>query len=269
MQMQSKEFSSVHKAQSPRPAPQKLFDGWSDELNVFARAVSSSILMPLSLVHRVPSTARSLFTLDEGQELIPASPSFDRKLGTYTLTEHIGAGTSGSNVFAAWLAASPSELVALKVLGECPTVCALPRFLREADITCRLGPHPNLVCGLESGECDGHRYLAMKLLRGQTVGALLQQRGRLEWREATRVALDVARGLSHLATRSVVHRDIKPENIMVSAYAHAYTSWPVHTHTRLHHGQPMLASSSRLPLPQQPTHRPPPSRSDAKAKAAT
>ena len=37
--------------------------------------------MPLSLVHRVPSTARSLFTLDEDEHLIPASRSFDRKIG--------------------------------------------------------------------------------------------------------------------------------------------------------------------------------------------
>ena len=80
-------------------------------------------------------------------------------------------------MFAAWLAAAPSELVAVKVLEEHPTACALPRFLREAEITCSLGPHPNLVRGLESGERDGHRYLAMTLLRGQTVGALIQQRG--------------------------------------------------------------------------------------------
>ena len=37
--------------------------------------------MPPSLVHRVPSTARSLFTLDEDEHLIPASRSFDRKIG--------------------------------------------------------------------------------------------------------------------------------------------------------------------------------------------
>ena len=47
--------------------------------------------------------------------------------------------------------AAPSELVAVKVLEEHPTACALPRFLREAEITCSLGPHPNLVRGLESG----------------------------------------------------------------------------------------------------------------------
>ena len=147
--------------------------------------------MPPSLVHRVPSTARSLFTLDEDEHLIPASRSFDRKIGACTreglntslsqsglrpplgspispprppfdsharaspwadtLTEHIGSGSSGSNVFAAWLAAAPSELVAVKVLEEHPTACALPRFLREAEITCSLGPHPNLVRGLKRG----------------------------------------------------------------------------------------------------------------------
>ena len=57
---------------------------------------------------------------------------------------------TGSNVFAAWLAAAPSELVAVTVLEEHPTACALPRFLREAALTCALA-HTHLATGVESG----------------------------------------------------------------------------------------------------------------------
>jgi serine/threonine protein kinase len=183
--------------------------------------------MPLSLVHRVPSTAHALFSLDEEEQLIPACRSLggsevEQRIGPYTVTEHIGAGASGSNVFAAWRD-SPSELVALKVLDDehTPTKCALPRFRREAEVVCGLGAHPHLVSGLDRGESDGHHYVAMKLLRGTTAHSLLHARGRLDWREATRLTLDVARGLTHLSRRCVVHRDIKPENIMVCGQGEA------------------------------------------------
>ena len=173
--------------------------------------------MTLGLVHRVPSTSRSLFSLEEC-ELIPASRSFDGKVGDYTLAEHISAGSSeansGVNIFSAWRG-SPSQLVALKVLSDKPTASALARFQREAEITCALGEHPHLAHGLKRGETDGHHYLAMALLQGQTCEALLQARGRMHWREATQLARDLARALAHLATLKIIHGDIKPENILL------------------------------------------------------
>ena len=99
--------------------------------------------MPLPLVAhvvRVPSTARSLYTLDE-HETLPSKRQ--QTVGEYTLVEHLGAGASGSNVYAATHAGC-SEVFAVKVLRavDCanPAVssCASARFAREAELTCAL-----------------------------------------------------------------------------------------------------------------------------------
>ena len=174
----------------------------------------TAVQMPLPLIARVPSTSRSLFALDENSMSPPCSRPLPLIDG-YTLTEHLGAGTSGSDVFMAHKGKDGS-LVALKVLSRKHGVaaCAVPRFIREADITCNLR-HANLVKGIEWGETPDHLYLAMDLLRGQSLEALLLDRGRLEWRMATKLALDLAKALAHLQTQGVVHRDVKPSNVQV------------------------------------------------------
>jgi serine/threonine protein kinase len=94
------------------------------------------------------------------------------------------------------------------------------RFLTEARITARL-PHPCIppvhALGLSS---DGVPYLVMKLIRGQTLDALLERR--------TSSAEDLSRFLSIFEqvcqavgfanAQGVVHRDLKPLNIMVGAF---------------------------------------------------
>ena len=184
--------------------------------------------MPLPLVSRVPSTAHSLFALDE-EVPIGNKQSSGERVGRYVLTEHIGAGSSGSNVFSATQEAGTSSErhVAIKILSATSpaTPCTLPRFHREATLTCELRGHPHLVSGIEHGESGGYHYLAMEMLRGQTLDELLGSQGRLNWREATVVALHVARALAHLDAHGIVHRDVKPENIMVSGAADAGRSW--------------------------------------------
>ena len=102
--------------------------------------------MPLPLVSRVPSTARSLFMLDEQEQTPPPSRCYP-SIASYTLLEHLGAGNSGSNVFSAEDSSNPSEPVAIKVHRGGHMAYMVPRFVREADITCELGknPHPNIT----------------------------------------------------------------------------------------------------------------------------
>jgi serine/threonine-protein kinase len=63
---------------------------------------------------------------------------------------------------------------------------------------------------------DQH-HIAMQYLRGRTLEALLHERGRLPWREAAAIAIDVLQALEHAHALGVVHRYLKPANLMVDA----------------------------------------------------
>ena len=172
--------------------------------------------MPLPLVSRIPRP-RALYTLDEDPPA-PAEAKRQQRIGRWTLVEHLGAGASGNNVFAATCAGS-TEVFAVKVLrGEgSKSACGLARFLREAALTCELA-HTHLATGVESGvDASGANVLVMKLLRGKSLEELLQDCGRLHWRTATTLILHLARALAHLHTVGIVHRDVKPENLMITA----------------------------------------------------
>jgi serine/threonine-protein kinase len=57
--------------------------------------------------------------------------------------------------------------------------------------------------------------MALELLRGRTLQAILGERGPLPWREALALVERVAEGLHHAHERGIVHRDVKPANVMV------------------------------------------------------
>ena len=88
------------------------------------------------------------------------------------------------------------------------------RFQREARIAAQL-EHPNVVPIHRVGRAGHVVYLAMKLLRGQSLSARLRTQGRLETAEVCRVLVETASALGYAAKRGVVHRDIKPDNIML------------------------------------------------------
>ncbi len=63
------------------------------------------------------------------------------------------------------------------------------------------------------GEHGDVPYLAMPLLRGETLEARLLRDGKLPPTEAARVAGEVALGLSAAHARGLIHRDVKPANV--------------------------------------------------------
>jgi serine/threonine protein kinase len=90
------------------------------------------------------------------------------------------------------------------------------RFLREARAGV-LVRHPQVIACFDVGLSDGHLFLAMELVTGGDLLALLtRHQGRLD--EATAVALvhDVAAGLEAIEAAGLVHRDIKPANIFIT-----------------------------------------------------
>ncbi len=89
------------------------------------------------------------------------------------------------------------------------------RFVRESELAASI-EHPNAVPIYEAGEADdGTVYIAMRLIEGTDLGALLSKEGWLESDRAVRVVEQVAGALDEAHRRGLVHRDVKPSNILI------------------------------------------------------
>jgi serine/threonine-protein kinase len=149
----------------------------------------------------------------------------------YRLLELIGEGGMGG-VFRAEQLVS-KRIVALKLLH--PELAHLEymtrRFEREAQVASRLS-HPNIVDILDYGKSQGHLYIAMELLAGQSLADYIERGDGVSFfvrarRRLTRAAppdritpaiaimRQVLAALEYAHARGVVHRDVKPDNIML------------------------------------------------------
>jgi TolB-like protein/Tfp pilus assembly protein PilF len=135
-------------------------------------------------------------------------------LGPYAVVAPLGEGGMGE-VYRARDTRLDREL-ALKVLpiGIAGDKVARDRLMREARIASRLN-HPNICVVHDVGEADGRVYVAMELVPGRPLSALIPADG-LPVEQAVRYAIQVADGLAHAHAQGVVHRDLKSANIVVS-----------------------------------------------------
>jgi serine/threonine protein kinase/DNA-directed RNA polymerase subunit RPC12/RpoP len=137
------------------------------------------------------------------------------RLGAFRVMEVLGAGATGI-VFRAEDAQLRRQ-VALKVLR--PTIAASTharrRFLREARAAAAF-EHDHIVTIYQVGEDGGIPWLAMKLLRGESLKDRLSGPNLcLPTDQAMRIGAEVADALSVAHSGGLVHRDIKPSNILL------------------------------------------------------
>src|SRR5579863_10444446 len=145
---------------------------------------------------------------------VPFTPSPGTRFGSYEILQRLGAGGMGE-VYRAKDTRLDRE-VAIKTLSldRCSEPEALSRFEQEARSACALN-HPNIVTIYEVGLVKGTRYIAMELVDGETVRALLAS-GPIAFRKCVALAVQIADGLAKAHEMGVIHRDLKPENLMVS-----------------------------------------------------
>jgi len=104
--------------------------------------------------------------------------------------------------------------VALKILRpQHQGTDSRTRLLREAQALAKLS-HPNVVTVYEVGEWEGHVFIAMELIEGQTLRAWLKH-NRWSWREIVDKLLQAGLGLAAAHKAGIVHRDFKPSNVLV------------------------------------------------------
>jgi serine/threonine protein kinase len=91
---------------------------------------------------------------------------------------------------------------------------SVSRFNREAANASGIS-HPNVAAIYDFGESDGLLYLAMELVEGESLSALLAREPVLSESRTIEIALQVADALGAAHELGIVHRDLKPDNIMV------------------------------------------------------
>ena len=108
--------------------------------------------------------------------------------------------------------------IALKVLHHESAAddATLERFRREAQAAARIA-HPGVVKVLAMGEAEGQHWIAMELVQGPSLAAVLRSSKLLRPRRAFEIAQDVARALAAAHANGICHRDVKPGNILLES----------------------------------------------------
>ncbi|MEY2516379.1 MAG: hypothetical protein QOJ89_3737 [bacterium] len=134
--------------------------------------------------------------------------------GRYQVRSRLGRGAT-KEVYLSYDERLDREVALAIVVGAADDV-ARARVAREAQVTGRLGDHPNIITIYDTGDVDGVPYLVMRAMRGGSLADLLA-RERPSLKRTISVCREIALALAHAHAHGVVHRDVKPDNVWLAA----------------------------------------------------
>lgn len=147
--------------------------------------------------------------------MVTGSPRVGQMFGHYKITGLVGRGGMGE-VYRAE-DTKKGRTVALKILSEqyWQDENFRARFQRESHAAAVL-QEPHVIPIHDWGEINGHPYIDMRLVDGQTLQQLLTG-GPLDPARAVFIVGGVAAALDAAHAAGLVHRDVKPQNVVVTS----------------------------------------------------
>ncbi len=136
--------------------------------------------------------------------------------GKYRLGSVIGYGGMGSVWSATHVGVEREVAIKLIALQYAKSADVRRRFDTEAKAVASLKSR-HVVQVYDNGElADGTPFIAMELLRGESLHGRVHKRGPMALPDAVKVITQVCRALTKAHAVGIVHRDIKPENIFLA-----------------------------------------------------
>lgn len=173
----------------------------------------------INLVKECPKCGRCYDSTEENcaddEKKLELSLPVERVVeGKYRLEKLLGKGGMGAVYRATDLRLGRD--VAIKVLSGSMfgDQEALRRFEREARASAKLN-HINIITVYDYGRLNGGAYLVMELVKGRTLRAHMNERGRLNPVLIAEWFNQIFEGVKMAHQANIIHRDLKPENIFV------------------------------------------------------
>ncbi len=92
----------------------------------------------------------------------------------------------------------------------------IENFIKESQAAAGL-THPNIVGVYDVGQEGNIHYIVMELIEGKSLSEIIQEKGRLDYKEAVDFTVQIAQALSLAHKNQIVHRDVKPHNVLVTS----------------------------------------------------
>ena len=136
--------------------------------------------------------------------------------GRYELIEKIGEG--GMAIVYKGKHRFLNRYVAIKILRPefIKDEKFIENFRKESQAAAGLS-HPNIVNVYDVGEEGNIHFIVMELIDGKSLSQVIEEEGRLDYKEAISITKQVASALSLAHSNQIIHRDVKPHNILITS----------------------------------------------------
>lgn len=137
-------------------------------------------------------------------------------LGRYEIIEKIGEG--GMSVVYKAKDRLLNRYVAIKILRPefIKDENFVENFRKESQAAAGLS-HPNIVNVYDVGREGNIHFIVMELIDGKSLSQIIEEQGRLDYKDAINIAQQVASALSLAHKNQIIHRDVKPHNILITS----------------------------------------------------